>query len=786
MPALVHPDQSGFIKGRHIQHPLLTMYDLQESVTTRGDEAYATMVDFEKAYDRVNWEYLWATLRHFGLGERFIQFVRLMYTNSEVQLNVNGNLLEPIRPSRGVKQGDPLSPLLFVLAMEPLCCAIRQRVDLGLQLPGLPVATGMYFADDATLLSDSLANAEKQLDIVQQYCAASGAKLNINKTTCLALNRNQTLHATSRIRVLGPDESVRYLGLPVGQNTYHNDRLTSINAKFFSCFAVWKWRAKTLQRRKVIAQALLASQLWYCSSVTCIPDPVIKSWQRALNTYIVRAQTDSCNGPLMIASEWLYDSPGQTTLRLPNVKRCIQRQRLNLLQQLLHARARPPTQFGWHSIPLRQLMSLVPFGHCDTASLDFLWLPFTRQWFDAHPGALTSWWVDVLTTWHAWTKMLNVETLPPREQQQLFLTAPLWHNKYTLWQYQTCGPRQTSRPLWRSSNPLVRRELAQHGFSSLQDFLTHDLRWPTLEEFAAIVYCATQLREPQSRNVAFLYDQLSQVFHRLLPNGVETSLLDDHHDQIEPLLPWHASTPRKRHWFPHIPSKVLANALAEAESKPSTSRHPFQRHSIANAPSTSQLRDHANSLRSFIDPRTFDVTLRIWWRILPTHYFFWRQHRDTHLRHCAHGCTSIETYRHLFWECHHSRSLWTLVLHQWRIFFTRPVQWHHVLFGLDLPLKTRWHHHRNGVILSWNITRSIVFAIIWKNRNHFKHRCEPPSHPVQQWHWVDSRRRRHLRYALRHAIATDDTAFRDSLVRIASVFAQSPVVPLPHSPTSMF
>ena len=76
----------------------------------------------------------------------------------------------------------------------------------------------------------------------------------------------------------------------------------------------------------------------------------------------------------------------------------------------------------------------------------------------------------------------------------------------------------------------MRRELAQHVFSSLQDFLTPDLRWPTLEEFVAIVYCATQLRESQSRNVACLYDQLSQVFHHLLPNEVETSLLDDHHD----------------------------------------------------------------------------------------------------------------------------------------------------------------------------------------------------------------------------------------------------------------
>ena len=108
------------------------MYDLQESVTTRGDEAYATMIDFEKAYDRVNWEYLWATLRHFGFGQRFIQFVRLMYTNSEFQLTVNGNLIEPIRPSRGVKQGTRSCPCSL---FSPWNLSVAQSDSVWISVP---------------------------------------------------------------------------------------------------------------------------------------------------------------------------------------------------------------------------------------------------------------------------------------------------------------------------------------------------------------------------------------------------------------------------------------------------------------------------------------------------------------------------------------------------------------------------------------------------------------------------------------------------------------------------
>lgn len=73
IPQLIHQDQAGFVKGRHIQHPLVTLYDLQDECTRLGIDAYSRLIDFEKAYDRVSWEYLWTTMRHFGIGERYVQ-----------------------------------------------------------------------------------------------------------------------------------------------------------------------------------------------------------------------------------------------------------------------------------------------------------------------------------------------------------------------------------------------------------------------------------------------------------------------------------------------------------------------------------------------------------------------------------------------------------------------------------------------------------------------------------------------------------------------------------------
>ncbi|KAH9119410.1 hypothetical protein AeMF1_007872, partial [Aphanomyces euteiches] len=120
LPSIVQPEQNGFVNGRRIHDHVVFLQDLQHYCTTFSEEAYAMFLDFEKAYDRVNHNFMYQVLKKFNVGDQFINWVKLLYKNTKVSLNINGELTQPFYPTRGVKQGDPLSSMLFVLTIEPL------------------------------------------------------------------------------------------------------------------------------------------------------------------------------------------------------------------------------------------------------------------------------------------------------------------------------------------------------------------------------------------------------------------------------------------------------------------------------------------------------------------------------------------------------------------------------------------------------------------------------------------------------------------------------------------
>ncbi|OWZ11565.1 Pol Polyprotein [Phytophthora megakarya] len=210
LPDLIHSDQKGFVKGRSLHHHVRFLHDIQSLLQRRGAKGYALFLDFAKAYDRVNWNYLFQVLERAGFGEVFCSWVRLLYSGVQATLSLNGTLQEALFPTRGVKQGDPLSSLLFVLSIEPLGNLLRAQPDLGLPISAGLNATGIYFADDSTLFSKSLAGLARQVEIVRSYCAGSGALLNLEKSQLFTFH-DERVSAQDSLVGLNSSECIKYL-----------------------------------------------------------------------------------------------------------------------------------------------------------------------------------------------------------------------------------------------------------------------------------------------------------------------------------------------------------------------------------------------------------------------------------------------------------------------------------------------------------------------------------------------------------------------------------------------
>ena len=132
---LVSLDQVGCIKERYIGNNIRTMLDILEITKNKLDPGLMVMIDFEKAFDTISWSFLYKTLEYFNFGQTFIHYIKLLYTSPVSCVTNNGFHTQFFNIKRGVRQGCPISALLFILCVEVLAINIREHNDI----KGIPI-----------------------------------------------------------------------------------------------------------------------------------------------------------------------------------------------------------------------------------------------------------------------------------------------------------------------------------------------------------------------------------------------------------------------------------------------------------------------------------------------------------------------------------------------------------------------------------------------------------------------------------------------------------------------
>nr|GEV49010.1 putative RNA-directed DNA polymerase, eukaryota, reverse transcriptase zinc-binding domain protein [Tanacetum cinerariifolium] len=183
-------------------------------------------VDFEKAFDSLRWDYLDLIMSKFGFGSLWCSWILGSLRNARSSIFINGSPTQEFDIQRGLRQGDPLSPFLFILAMEGLHVLSRKAESLGLfkgvsnGYEGMQISH-LLFADDVIFLGElSRVSAINLLSMLNCFYLISGLKINVNKCSLLGIGIAdiEVSNLANHIGCVAASTPFKYLGVPVGGN----------------------------------------------------------------------------------------------------------------------------------------------------------------------------------------------------------------------------------------------------------------------------------------------------------------------------------------------------------------------------------------------------------------------------------------------------------------------------------------------------------------------------------------------------------------------------------------
>lgn len=271
---IVQPTQSYSVPGRDIADTIATVRDVIEYMKRDKIGGVVVGIDWNKAFDRVEHRFLFRVLERFGFGERLVSWIRTLYRGAKSCVKVNGILTDRFRVERSVRQGCPLSALLYAISIEPLASQIKEDHKVkGINLPYGGRCVINHYADDTTITVRDGDSVKRVLELVAIYGRASGAKINKDKSVLMYIGTVERVEVGLSVE----ERYIKVLGVYLGVESKEATDVTwsGVINKIRTVCGRWKARKLRLKGKVIVINSLLLSACVYVMNVIEMPEWVM-------------------------------------------------------------------------------------------------------------------------------------------------------------------------------------------------------------------------------------------------------------------------------------------------------------------------------------------------------------------------------------------------------------------------------------------------------------------------------------------------------------------------------
>ncbi|GKV47995.1 hypothetical protein SLEP1_g54839 [Rubroshorea leprosula] len=283
LPGIISETQLAFLGGRQLVDGVLVLNEMVEEVKRRKQSAFIFKADFAKAYDCVDWTFLEWMMDRLGFGIKWRGWIMECLSTTRMSVLINGSPTEEFKARKGLQQGDPLSPFLFLMIGEGLNGLVQKVVSEGL-LRGIEVGKRglvislLQFADDTIIMGKAdTENIFMVKTILRWFELMSGLQINFSKSNIYGYNLPvRWVEGSASMMRCGVGKShFSYLGMPVDGNPGNKKLWEPLVNKFRAKLAIWKATSLSFGGRLTLLNSVLSALPTFYMSLFLIPNSVM-------------------------------------------------------------------------------------------------------------------------------------------------------------------------------------------------------------------------------------------------------------------------------------------------------------------------------------------------------------------------------------------------------------------------------------------------------------------------------------------------------------------------------